>query len=112
MNMVGANILQFIGTAFIPIIVFSLVTTIYNGLFWVGFTATSVMIFSFLLGATVLVEKVYSWPGIGTYAVKAVLTSDYSAVQGFVLIVAIIFVILNLIIDIFSKLLDPRVGYS
>ena len=70
------------------------------------------MIYSFLLGATVLVEKVYSWPGIGTYAVKAVLTSDYSAVQGFVLIVAIIFVILNLIIDIFSKLLDTRVGYS
>tara|TARA_B100001765_G_scaffold125401_1_gene78420 strand:+ start:72 stop:1505 length:1434 start_codon:yes stop_codon:yes gene_type:complete len=49
MNMVGANIFQFIGTAIIPIIVFSLVTTIYNGLFWVGFTATSVMIFSFLL---------------------------------------------------------------
>ena len=49
MNMVGANILQFIGTAFIPIIVFSLVTTIYNGLFWVGVSATSVMIFSFLL---------------------------------------------------------------
>jgi len=70
------------------------------------------MIFSFLLGASVLVEKVYSWPGIGTYAVKAVLTSDYASVQGFVLVIAILYVILNLFIDVISKLFDPRISYT
>ncbi len=47
------------------------------------------MVFSFLLGANVLVEQVFAWPGIGAYAVNAVIASDYAAVQGFVLMMAI-----------------------
>jgi hypothetical protein len=43
------------------------------------------MVFSFLLGANVLVETVFAWPGIGLYAVNALITSDYAPVQGFVL---------------------------
>ena len=46
------------------------------------------VVFSFLLGANVLVEKVFSWPGIGSYAVSALVASDYAAVQGFVLAMA------------------------
>ena len=42
------------------------------------------MIFSFLLGANVLIEQVFGWPGVGRYAVEAVVTSDYAAIQGFV----------------------------
>ena len=58
------------------------------------------MVFSFLLGANVLVEKVFAWPGIGSYAVEALLQSDFAPVQGFVLAMAILYVALNLIIDI------------
>ena len=67
------------------------------------------MVFSFLLGANVLVEKVFAWPGIGSYAVEALITSDFAPVQGFVLTMAILYVVLNLIIDILYGVIDPRV---
>lgn len=66
------------------------------------------MVFSFLLGANVLVEKVFAWPGIGSYAVEALITSDYAPVQGFVLAMAILYVALNLVIDIAYGIIDPR----
>ncbi len=67
------------------------------------------MVFSFALGANVLVEKVFAWPGIGSYAVDALVASDYAAVQGFVLSMAILFVLLNLLVDIIYTLVDPRI---
>jgi ABC-type dipeptide/oligopeptide/nickel transport system permease component len=67
------------------------------------------MVFSFLLGANVLVEKVFAWPGIGSYAVEALIASDFAPVQGFVLTMAVMYVALNLIIDILYGLIDPRV---
>lgn len=68
------------------------------------------MVFSFMLGANVLVEKVFAWPGIGSYAIEALVSSDYAAVQGFVLTMALLFVALNLVVDIAYTLIDPRVG--
>ena len=68
------------------------------------------MVFSFMLGANVLVEKVFAWPGIGSFAVNALVVSDFPAVQGFVLSMAILFVMLNLAIDVLYTLIDPRVG--
>lgn len=68
------------------------------------------MVFSFTLGANVLVEKVFSWPGIGSYAIEALVVSDYAAVQGFVLAMAVLFVLLNLTVDIVHTLVDPRTG--
>lgn len=67
------------------------------------------MVFSFLLGANVLVEKVFAWPGIGSYAVEALIASDYAPVQGFVLAMAILYVMLNLAIDLLYGVIDPRV---
>jgi peptide/nickel transport system permease protein len=67
------------------------------------------MVFSFSLGANVLVEKVFSWPGIGSYAIEALVVSDYAAVQGFVLAMAILFVALNLCVDMVYTIIDPRV---
>jgi len=67
------------------------------------------MVFSFLLGANVLVEKVFAWPGVGSYAVEALLASDYAPIQGFVLTMAILYVALNLLIDILYGVIDPRV---
>jgi ABC-type dipeptide/oligopeptide/nickel transport system permease component len=66
------------------------------------------MVFSFLLGANVLVEKVFAWPGIGSFAVEALLASDYAPVQGFVLTMAIMYVTLNLLIDVLYGIIDPR----
>ena len=68
------------------------------------------VVFSFLLGANVLVEKVFSWPGIGSYAVSALVASDYAAVQGFVLTMALLYVGLNLLIDLLYVVIDPRAG--
>jgi peptide/nickel transport system permease protein len=70
------------------------------------------MVFSFALGANVLVEKVFSWPGIGSFAISALVVSDYAAVQGFVLVMAVLFVLLNLAIDVLYLLIDPRVGLN
>ena len=70
------------------------------------------MVFSFALGANVLVEKVFAWPGIGSYAVEALVVSDYAAVQGFVLAMALLFVVLNLVIDLLYTAIDPRIGFS
>ena len=67
------------------------------------------MVFSFLLGANVLVERVFAWPGIGSYAVEALLQSDFAPVQGFVLTMAILYVVLNLLIDVLYGVIDPRV---
>jgi peptide/nickel transport system permease protein len=70
------------------------------------------MVFSFALGANVLVEKVFAWPGVGSFAIGALVVSDYAAVQGFVLAMAVLFVLLNLAIDVIYLLIDPRVGMA
>jgi peptide/nickel transport system permease protein len=67
------------------------------------------MVFSFLLGANVLVEKVFAWPGIGSFAVEALIASDFAPLQGFVLTMAVMYVALNLAIDILYGVIDPRV---
>jgi peptide/nickel transport system permease protein len=67
------------------------------------------MVFSFLLGANVLVEKVFTWPGIGSFAVEALIASDFAPLQGFVLTMAVMYVALNLVIDILYGVIDPRV---
>jgi len=70
------------------------------------------MVFSFMLGANVLVEKVFGWPGIGAYAIESVLASDFAPIQGFVLLMAWLYVIINLVIDVVAALLDPRVAFN
>lgn len=66
------------------------------------------MVFSYLLGINVLVEKVFAWPGVGSYALEALMASDYAPVQGFVLAIAVLYVLLNLIVDLVCSLIDPR----
>ncbi len=68
------------------------------------------IVFSTMLGANVLVEKVFSWPGVASYALDALLSSDYAPVQGFVLLMATIFVIVNLTVDVLYGIADPRVS--
>ena len=70
------------------------------------------MVFSYMLGANVLVEKVFAWPGIGRYALDALVSLDYAPVQGFVLVMAFLFVALNCVIDILYAFIDPRVRFE
>ena len=68
--------------------------------------------FGSLLSGAVLTETVFSWPGIGAYAVESILRSDFPIIQAIALIVAFIFVCMNLIVDLLYAALDPRVKYS
>jgi peptide/nickel transport system permease protein len=70
------------------------------------------IVFSTMLGANVLVEKVFSWPGVASYALDALLSSDYAPVQGFVLLMASIFVLVNLTVDVLYGIADPRVSVA
>jgi peptide/nickel transport system permease protein len=70
------------------------------------------IVFSTMLGANVLVEKVFSWPGVASYALDALLASDYAPVQAFVLLMALIFVLVNVTIDVLYGIADPRVSVS
>ena len=65
-----------------------------------------------LLGGAVLTETVFSWPGIGSYIVDGIMVSDYPRVQGAVLLIATIFVLVNLIVDVLYCYLDPRIQHN
>ncbi len=67
------------------------------------------MVFGFMIGSSVVIEKVFGWPGVGSYAIDALTASDYAPVQGFVLSMGILFVLLNLLIDVLYVVIDPRV---
>ena len=67
------------------------------------------MVFGFMIGSSVIIEKVFGWPGVGSYAIDALTASDYAPVQGFVLTMGILFVLLNLFVDLLYVLIDPRV---
>jgi peptide/nickel transport system permease protein len=65
----------------------------------------------FLLGGALLVEDVFAWPGIGRYATEATLSLDYNAIMGVTLIAALIYVVVNLLVDMLYMVLDPRISY-
>ncbi|MCL0057593.1 ABC transporter permease [Dehalococcoidales bacterium] len=66
----------------------------------------------FLLGGAVLTEIVFAWPGIGRLLVEAILARDYPVVQGVVLVIAAMFILVNLVVDIIYVYLDPRIRYQ
>lgn len=67
--------------------------------------------FGTLLGGAILTETIFSWPGIGLWLYEGILNRDYPVVQGGVVFVALIFVIVNLLVDLSYALLDPRIQY-
>ncbi len=66
--------------------------------------------FAYALIGAFFVELIFSWPGIGTYAVNAIRSMDYPAVLGACLVIAFIYIFINLIIDLLQALLDPRIS--
>ena len=65
--------------------------------------------FATLLGGTVIVEQLFGWSGLGWYICQSVANRDYPAVQGSILIIAVAFVLINLLMDILYVILDPRI---
>ncbi len=65
-----------------------------------------------LLSGAVLTEAVFSWPGMGTYVLEAIVARDYPVVQSIVLIFALVFVVVNLLVDLSYVWLDPRIRYG
>jgi peptide/nickel transport system permease protein len=68
--------------------------------------------FGSLLSGAVITETVFAWPGIGLLAVNAVLGRDFSLVQAIVVFMAIVFVLVNVVMDFIYTLLDPRIRYA
>lgn len=68
--------------------------------------------FASLLGGAIIIETVFAWPGIGRLVVNAVFQRDFPVIQGVVLISAVLFVLVNLIVDLLYSILDPRISYS
>jgi ABC-type dipeptide/oligopeptide/nickel transport system permease component len=67
--------------------------------------------FGFILGGAILVETVFSYPGVGWMMVEAIGTRDFPVVQGGVLVVALSFVLINFVVDLLYAALDPRIRY-
>lgn len=68
--------------------------------------------FGYLLGGSVIVETIFSWPGIGRLAVNSIMNRDLPVVQGTVLVFTLIFILVNLAVDILYAAVDPRIQYD
>ncbi len=66
----------------------------------------------YLLSGAILVETVFSWPGLGQYTAQSVLAADYSPILGVTLVVALIYVLINTLVDLTYAAADPRVRYG
>lgn len=66
-------------------------------------------VYGYMLGGVVLVENVFAWPGLGRYVFIAITSSDYPAIQGFILYSTTVYVLLFLVVDVLYVVLDPRV---
>ena len=62
-----------------------------------------------LMGGTAVVESIFVWPGVGSLALSAIANRDYPIIQAYVLWMAVMFIIINLITDLLYKIIDPRV---
>lgn len=65
-----------------------------------------------LLAGAVIVETIFAWPGVGKFLVDGIYARDYPVIQGFILIIALFFVLSNLAVDILYTYLDPRIRYD
>ncbi|WP_282142040.1 ABC transporter permease [Cytobacillus oceanisediminis] len=65
-----------------------------------------------LLGGAILTETIFSWPGIGRYIYEAINYRDYPVIQSGILVIAFIFVMINLIVDLLYAAIDPRIKYN
>ncbi|MFL5801260.1 MAG: ABC transporter permease [Roseiflexaceae bacterium] len=65
-----------------------------------------------LLSGALLVESIFSWPGIGRYTAQAIVSSDYNGIMGVTIVLAVIYLLINTVVDLLYAWLDPRIHYS
>jgi peptide/nickel transport system permease protein len=70
------------------------------------------LMFGSLLSGAVLTETIFFWPGIGRYSTSAIRSLDYASIMGTTLLIAIIYILSNLAVDIIYAYLDPRIKYG
>jgi peptide/nickel transport system permease protein len=68
--------------------------------------------FTFLIGGTVITEKIFSYPGVGNLAIDAVINRDLPLIQGLVIVFGVIFILVNLAVDVLSTWLNPRLRHA
>ena len=68
--------------------------------------------FGYLLGGAVLTETVFEWPGMGRYILNSIAARDYLAISGAIEVLAVLFILVNLLVDILYAFLDPRIRYG
>lgn len=100
---------QFISFAKVCALPVTTLQSYVNKAVYPSVAAISAIIFGFLIGGAVLVESVFSWGGFGQYAVQAVVRSDFAAIQGVVLISAILNLVIYFVVDIVYLRIDPRI---
>lgn len=77
----------------------------------VNVTVTQIgLLFGALISGAVAVEAVFDWPGLGTYAVQAILSADYKALLAVTLVVGVVYAVVNVVVDVVQALIDPRVA--
>ena len=74
-------------------------------------TTMVAIVYGYLLGGSVLIETIFAWPGMGLYVFNAVASSDFPAVQGFILYATTMYILVFLVLDLLYLVLDPRVKY-
>jgi peptide/nickel transport system permease protein len=65
-----------------------------------------------LLSGVLLIESIFSWPGIGRYTAQAIVSSDYNGIMGVTIVLAVIYLLINTVVDLLYVWLDPRIKYS
>jgi peptide/nickel transport system permease protein len=65
-----------------------------------------------LLGSSVLVEYIFNWPGVSTFLIDGINRRDYPIVQAVILVIAVTFILLNLLTDLIYAWIDPRIKYE
>jgi glutathione transport system permease protein len=68
--------------------------------------------FGFLLGGSIVVEVVFSWPGMGSLLIDAVTMRDYPVIQGLVLLFSFEFILINLVVDVLYGVINPTIRYK
>lgn len=64
--------------------------------------------FAFMLGGSIIVETIFSWPGLGQYVIESINMRDYPVIQGYVVFAAILFVAMHMLVDFINLIIDPR----
>lgn len=107
LNALGADFVRTARAIGVPARQVILVDALRNA--FIPVLTTLGIVFGYLIAGNVIVERVFSWAGIGQYAWNALITKDFNAVQGFVLLIGFFYVMLNLSIDLLYGVIDPRI---